>query len=111
MDQPMWLLMDSLRQDYPVWGDRYKLFLSDGRRIGIADDPSSLGFRNGQQVFVRLVLLHLPNAGDGYRLIQKSLSWNEEEKEAMQHATVAAAMAQVADVKEAEQEDASTEID
>ena len=44
----------------------------------------------------------------GYRLIKKSLSWNEEEKEAMQHATVAAAMAQVADVKEAEQEDAST---
>ena len=36
MNQPMWLLMDSLREDYPVWGRRYKLILSDEREVKIS---------------------------------------------------------------------------
>ena len=101
MDQPMWLLMDSLRQDYPIWGDKYQLILPNGRRLGILDDPNTLGFGNGQHVRIRLLLLHLPNVGDGYRLVKDGISRKEEEMAEVHRATVTAALAQFTTVQEA----------
>ena len=100
MDQPMWLLMDSLRQDYPVWGDRYRLVLPDGHEVKIQEDPSSLGFHNGQHIRVRLELLHLPSVKAGYHLVKSGERAEEEEAE-VHSAAVAATLNQLAANKQA----------
>ena len=68
MDQPTWLFLESVREDYPIWDAHYKLILPDNRLIETLDDPRSLGYTNDQHIQVRLAMLHLPNANSGWSI-------------------------------------------
>ena len=104
MDQPMWLLMDTLREDYPVWGRRYKLILADDREVKITQDPIALGYQKGQHAHARLLLLHLPNASEGFRLIKDGKDAVETEAEEVRRAAVAAAFSHVEETNNAKPE-------
>ena len=48
MDEPMWLFMDFLRVDYPIWGPYFRLVLANGNIVEIDNKPADVGLkRNG----------------------------------------------------------------
>ena len=59
-NEPLWLLMDTLRQDFPIWGDYWKIVRSNGKELKALDKPKKLGFEANEYVSAKIFLLHLP---------------------------------------------------
>ena len=95
MDQPMWLLLESLRQDYPIWGEHYKLVLSNNHVVSISEDPRVLGFKANQHACVRLFLLHLPNVREGFTIERRELSQPNGNADEIMNAAIAAALSEI----------------
>ena len=96
--EPLWLLMDTLRQDFPIWGDYWKIVRDNGEELKALDKPKKLGFNVNEYVSAKIYLLHLPNASTGYsfRMPKKPAkrSREEEAEEEVYEAAMAAATVQ-----------------
>ena len=66
MAEPLWLLMDTIRLDFPIWDNLYKIVLENGKVLQIDKKPGKQGLEEDQHVRAKLFLLHLPNADTGY---------------------------------------------
>ena len=70
MEESFWLVFDYIRRDYPIWGDRYRVIGPKGNFIKMTDKPQDLGYKAQDQVRMRLVMTHLPNAKEGYDVMR-----------------------------------------
>ena len=108
MDQPMWMFMNCLRVDYPIWGPYFKLILSGGQVVGYKMRPETLKFNKGKHVHARLIMKHLPNAREGYSFSKcREGAMDPEQrvaKDDIQAAAVAAAADQLAEAARQKQE-------
>ena len=66
IDQAAWLFLNTLRQDFPIWGEHWKIMMANGKTLRLTDKPRKLGLKTGEHVHARLLLLHMPNASSGY---------------------------------------------
>ena len=62
----MWMFINCLRVDYPIWGPYFKLILSGGQVIDYKMKPDTLKLSKTKHVHARLVMKHFPNAREGY---------------------------------------------
>ena len=97
-NDPLWILMDTLRQDFPIWGDYWKIFRTDGKELKPLDKSKKLGFSVNEYVSAKLYLLHMPNASTGYTFsipnAPRKRSREEEAEEEVYEAVMVAATMQ-----------------
>ena len=93
LDQPMWMFLDCLRVDYPVWGNYFDIILPCGRRLNYLQRPGDLGFLDQDHVVARLVMQHLPNASAGYSFVRRQNPMRPEQRAEFMEAHMAAAAA------------------